>query len=498
MKHSGCVALAVAAAGLLHAAEPSLNLDLGGGVTMDLVLVRSGTFQQGSPENEAGRDANESLHQVAISRDYYIGRTSVTRGQWERFVSETGYRTEAETGTSGGYGWDGNALTQRKEFTWRNPGFPQDASHPVCLITFPDAEAFCRWLARKSGRDTTLPTEAQWEYACRAGTRSAWHTGDDPAAADAAAWHKLNAGNGTRPAISTKPNPWGLHIGGNVSEWCLDWFAPYPSGSVTDPLQKNPNLSDKPRRVVRGGSWNRDPKHTRSAARFRLDPRSRNADAGFRVVCATEAATPAVSVAKPARLPAQTGDSTTSAPPLATPPAVEPEPARGNQLQPAPPPSSRPLGSPVIGGLLCLLLSLGAIIAMVVLLVRRKQSAFTSPDITAPGPSLETDASFRTVDDGFWIHGGWPHGTPLHLRYVIGGMPVEQNIIYQPGEKGQYVFTGQRPRSPEVLADGAAATEQSETSVVPPLVPFHSPPPLPERRNDDDRFTPPPHRPSAY
>ncbi|HEX7262368.1 MAG TPA: SUMF1/EgtB/PvdO family nonheme iron enzyme, partial [Luteolibacter sp.] len=271
------------------AGEPMGPLDLGGGIRMELVRIPAGEFLQGSPADEPGRGADEDRRQVSLTGEFHISRTAVTRGQWERFIAETGYRTEAEGGKSGGYGWDGNGLVQRKDFTWKTPGFPQDASHPVCLVTFSDAQAFCQWLARKSGCQITLPTEARWEYVCRAGTTSPWHSGNDTAA-----WHKGNSGNGTRPVDSIPANPWGVIIGGNVSEWCLDWYAPYTSGHLTDPCQGNPNLSDKPRRVLRGGSWNRDAKNTRCAARFRADPRSRNADIGFRIVCEPFVHTPIV------------------------------------------------------------------------------------------------------------------------------------------------------------------------------------------------------------
>ncbi len=266
------------------AAEPILAFDLDKGVKIEMIRVPKGTFQQGSPKSEAKRGKDENQREVTLTHDFYLGKFPVTCAQFDAFVSDTQYRTEAEGGSSGGFGWDGKALVQDARFTWRSPGFDQGDDSPVTLVTYADAKAFCDWLTRKIGHTVTLPTEAQWEYACRAGTTNAWHNGDDEERAREIAWYKPIADNHTHPVGSLKTNAWGFYIGGNVYEWCRDWYAPYSSGPVSDPEQNDSNLSDKPRRVLRGGSWLREVQQTRSAARFRNAPGSRNADNGFRVM----------------------------------------------------------------------------------------------------------------------------------------------------------------------------------------------------------------------
>lgn len=262
-------------------AQATSRLELGEGVTLELVAVPAGTFRQTA--------AGEVEREVTISRAFRIGRTEVTRAHFARFVAETGYRTEAERGASGGLGWNGKELEQKKAFTWRSPGFVQTDAHPVCLVTWDDAVAFCTWLTKRSGQLVQLPTEAQWEYACRAGTATTYHGGDGEDQLAKLAWYARNAEHTTHPVGQKDANALGIHdLAGNVFEWCQDWFAPYGAGPVTDPVATIPG-GDKPRRVLRGGSWRHDAKNCASGARWRSDPASRSADNGFRVVVGADA-----------------------------------------------------------------------------------------------------------------------------------------------------------------------------------------------------------------
>jgi hypothetical protein len=311
-------------------------------------------------------------------------------------------------------------------------------------------------LEKKSGRKTTLPTEAQWEYACRAGTTTPWHGADSDSA-----WHKGNSGDGTRPADSKPPNLWGLFIAGNVSEWCLDWYAPYDANATTNPQQTNPNLSDKPRRVLRGGSWNRDAKNTRSAARFRSDPRSRNADIGFRIVSAVEAVPPVAKRPVP---------EASAAPPVESGQAPETEIPAAE----FPAPVSPKQGVSWLPALPCLLIPLGLIVLLVRFAARgqARSSPFTVP--IQPRPDLSQ--AIRKVAGGFWIKSGHPPGTPIHLKYTVAGEVIEQTLVYQPGPEGQFVYTGTEPDHISVVGSG---------SLPPPL--SQRPPTLPDRGRSTSR-----------
>jgi len=437
--------------GVASAQDEALTIPLGDGVQLELVLVKKGKFQQGSPANEPGRGDDENSREVTISQDFYLAKHSVTRGQYQRFIKETNYRTEAEKGQSGGFGWDGTKLVQKKEYTWKNPGFPQTDDHPVTLIAYADAQAFADWLGKKAGRKIELPTEAQWEYACRAGTTTRFHDGDrDEDAADIA-WFKTNAGNGTRPVGQKKANAWGLHdMSGNVYEWCRDWYGPYEGREAVDPEEKRADRTNPARRVLRGGSWLKDAKHCRSAARYRNTPGSRNADNGFRIM-ATVGKLPAVE--PPIKPPPKqkTDEREPIEPPLPEP--YTPKPAR-------PIPVSSSSGTGKFAGCFCLVFLAGLlVIAAVVGKMLMRQSSGDRGTVRPPplpqgsGPSRSLpDVQVRLAADGFFVTApGISRGSQIRWRCMVGHTPQSGSIAYEPGPQGQFVYTGGTPADVTIL-----------------------------------------------
>jgi len=171
------------------AAPAELTLDLGGGVTMKMVLIRPGKFVMGSPDSEEGHQRNEGpQHEVTISKPFYMGVTEVTQAQYE-----------AVMGT--------------------NPSHFRGPTNPVETVSWIDATEFCRKLFEKTRQAVRLPTEAEWEYACRAGTRTAYSFGDDPVALGEHAWWAGNSDKTTHSVGQKKPNAWGLYdMHGNVRE----------------------------------------------------------------------------------------------------------------------------------------------------------------------------------------------------------------------------------------------------------------------------------------
>ncbi|TVP96819.1 MAG: hypothetical protein EA381_16565 [Planctomycetaceae bacterium] len=249
------------------------------------------------PGSEESWFADAPAHRVRLTKAYYLATHEVTRGDFRRFVDATGYQTEAERDGKGGRGYtEAGNFEQKPEYSWRNPGFEQTEEHPVVNVSWNDAIAYCAWLSEAEGQTYRLPTEAEWEYACRAGTRTQFHQGDDPEklvtvanVADASAkkqfpnWRTVSADDGyvfKAPVGRYSANRFGLHdMHGNVWEWCQDWYGAYPSGSVTDPT--GPATGSD--RVYRGGSWGSSAGDVRSAYRGDISPSNRSNRLGFRV-----------------------------------------------------------------------------------------------------------------------------------------------------------------------------------------------------------------------
>jgi len=208
------------------ASPATLTLDLGNGVTMKLVLIRPGKFMMGSPDSEQGRNANEGpQHGVVITKPFYMGVTEVTQAQYE-----------AVMGT--------------------NPSAFKGPANPVDSVKWYETVHFCRKLSEKTGKTVRLPTEAEWEYACRAGTKTRYSFGDSDRTLGDYAWYKGNSEDKPHPAGRKKPNAWGLYdMHGNVAEWCADWYGPYSSEASTDPQAVGDPRVSEGRRVVRGGAY---------------------------------------------------------------------------------------------------------------------------------------------------------------------------------------------------------------------------------------------------
>ncbi|MFO0011431.1 MAG: formylglycine-generating enzyme family protein [Planctomycetota bacterium] len=231
-------------------------------IGMKLVLIPKGTFQMGSPRGEERRENKEQQHQVTISNDYYLGVTEVTQGQYEKVM-----------GTNPSY--------FQKRFIRES----DSSMYPVERVLWEDAVEFCKKLSdlpeeKKAGRVYRLPTEAEWEYACRAGSTTAFHFGESPEQLGDYAWYFDNSGYCTHPVALKKPNAWGLYdMHGNVWEWCSDWYDEYPKGTVSDPTGPKEGSS----RVNRGGSWFYEAANCRSAFRLRGNPSFRSDYNGFRL-----------------------------------------------------------------------------------------------------------------------------------------------------------------------------------------------------------------------
>lgn len=237
-----------------------------------------GTFMMGSPDDEPGRQQNETQHQVTLTKGFWIMETEVTVGMFKAFVDETGYESKGNTPVI----WiERQGMKYYPECSWRKTDFYQDNNHPVTCISWADALEFNKWLGSKLGQDVELPTEAQWEYACRAGTTDAY-AGD----LDQMAWYEYNANKKTHRVAQKEPNNWGIYdMHGNVWEWCNDCYYSYSNNSLTDPAVNNSNT---PLKAIRGGSFIAN--KSRSASRNWSNSTSRGLDLGFRSIIVSDLA----------------------------------------------------------------------------------------------------------------------------------------------------------------------------------------------------------------
>jgi formylglycine-generating enzyme required for sulfatase activity len=243
------------------------------GVAFEMIYIAPGTFKMGSPADEAGREDSEKQHEVTLTKDYYLGKYVVTQELWE-------------------------AVTGANPSKWKGTNLP------VEKVSWADAMDFCKKLTemeRKSGRlpenwKYTLPTEAQWEFACRADTTTALNNGKNLDCTDKdcrgessnlaeVAWYDKNSDRKTHPVGLKKPNNYGLYdMHGNIWEWCFDWYADYPDNSAIDPLGPDKGTAH----VRRGGSWGYYAKGCRSAARASYSPNYRLGSLGFRLALVPE------------------------------------------------------------------------------------------------------------------------------------------------------------------------------------------------------------------
>lgn len=239
-------------------------------LAIEMVPIKGGTFLMGSPSTEAGHEDDEGpQHQVKVD-PFWMGRFEITWDQYDVWGENVDITRRSIFGS---------AATPRDEvadavtrptppYTDMSFGMGKQKKPAICM-TQHAARTYCKWLSAKTGRYYRLPTEAEWEYACRAGTSTAYSFGDDPSALGDYAWYAANSDETYQDVGQKKPNPWGLYdMHGNVSEWVLDQYLPgiykQHKGGVANPLAVPSKLYP---RVVRGGGWDDDPALLRSAAR---------------------------------------------------------------------------------------------------------------------------------------------------------------------------------------------------------------------------------------
>ena len=239
-------------------------------IGMKLVLIPKGTFMMGAPFDESGAGNDEAQHKVTISNEYYLGINEVTQSQYEKVMgaNPSVFNASQINGDS--------------------------SMHPVENVSWVNAVAFCRKLSKlpeekNAGRVYRLPTEAQWEFACRADSSTMYYYGENPLRIIKYAWFRGNSREQTHPVEQKIANAWGLYdMHGNVWEWCSDWYGEYPKDPVSDPT--GPKEGDY--KVIRSGSYDGDLAFCRSGKRGRFDPYLNYHNIGFRVAMSSRSGIP--------------------------------------------------------------------------------------------------------------------------------------------------------------------------------------------------------------
>ena len=278
---------------LRHRAEGTVFRDCAG--CPEMVVIPAGSVIVGSPDGEAGRTGREEpQHTVAIPNAIGLGKYEVTKAQFARFVRKTGHTT-----SGGCFVWSGNKYEQDASKDWRHPGFAQTDRDPVVCVNWSDAKAYTRWLTKKAGKRYRLPTEAEWEYAARAGDQTSRPWGDNASdacryanVADATAKHEVPGTASwifhecddkhayTAPGGSYRRNAFGLYdMLGNVWEWTEDC----QSDQIAGTNDRNRSSAECGRHVLRGGAWVDSPAYVRYDFRFFIGPDDRDFYIGFRV-----------------------------------------------------------------------------------------------------------------------------------------------------------------------------------------------------------------------
>jgi formylglycine-generating enzyme required for sulfatase activity len=264
-----------------------------------LRVLPAGTFTMGSPDDEPGRDPDEGpQHMVTVAKPFAVMETEVTVGLFKAFVDETRYPVEA-----GCFIWDGQQFKDDPDTNWRKPfqAIDQGEDHPVVCISWNTAQAFARWMTRRTGQPYRLLSEAEWEYAARSGSQAAYGFGSDPKQLCRFAnvgdirtrqgyplwgkdWVNADCDDGhvyTAPVGSFQPNAFGLYdMHGNAWEWVQDCRNDYTAEPRTADAIERTNCAQ---RLLRGGGWFSDPRYVRSAFRYHYVPTDRDSHIGFRL-----------------------------------------------------------------------------------------------------------------------------------------------------------------------------------------------------------------------